>query len=378
MKAVAVRPTAALLALLALPLAAPADETKQKDSLAAAVLPFVEKNELAGAVMLVANRDKTLALEAVGYADVENRKPLKTDALFWIASQSKPMTAAAVMILVDDGKLALDDPVEKHLPEFKQLRYKGEKPKTTITIRHLLSHTSGLPFKSAQEKPTLDVLTLKDAVSSYAETPLNSEPGMKYEYSNAGINAAGRIIEVVSGMPYETFMDRRLFGPLGMKDTTFWPTEEQLRRLAKAYRPGKDKKGLEATTVGQLKYPLSDRKRQPMPAGGLFSTAEDVGRFCQMVLNEGKPRDGKRILSESSVRQMTKRQTPQALKVSYGLGWAVGGADFGHGGAYATNMTIEPKRGLVLVWMVQHAGFPGEGGKAQGAFRRAAEERFGK
>src|SRR5262249_21437018 len=144
-----------------------------------------------------------------------------------------------------------------------------------------------------------------------------------------------------------------------------------------SYKPGKDKKGLEATTVGQLKYPLSDRKRQPMPAGGLFSTAEDVGQFCQMVLNEGKTRDGKRILSESSVREMTKRQTPQALKVSYGLGWSVGGADFGHGGAYETNMTIEPKRGLVLVWMVQHAGFPGEGGKAQGAFRRAAEERFG-
>ncbi len=208
--------------------------------------PFVDKHTLAGAVTLVASKDKVLSLEAVGFADVEAGKPMRPDALFWIASQSKPITATALMMLVDEGKVKLDDPVEKYLPEFRNqwlAVYQDKdavllkRPKQPITVRDVLSHTSGLPFRSAMEEPTLDGLPLRDAVKSYAMTPLKFEPGTKYEYSNAGINTAGRIIEVVSGMPYEDFLDKRLFGPLGMKDTTFWPNEEQLGRLAKSYRP---------------------------------------------------------------------------------------------------------------------------------------------
>jgi CubicO group peptidase (beta-lactamase class C family) len=176
-------------------------------------------------------------------------------------------------------------------------------------------------------------------------------------------------------MPYEEFLDKRLFGPLGMKDTTFWPNEEQLTRLAKSYTPNKEKNDLNEITITQLRYPLSDRKRQPMPAGGLFSTAEDVAHFCQMVLNGGVYK-GKRLLSEEAVKQMTTKQTGDALKDPYGLGWSTG-ATFGHGGAHSTGMTIDPKRGLIMVWMVQHAGFPGDGGKSQGVFRKLAEEEFG-
>ena len=159
---------------------------------------------------------------------------MRTDALFWIASQSKPITASALMMLVDEGKVKLDDPVEKYLPEFRdqwltverdQEHMLLKKPKHPITVRNILSHTSGLPFASALEKPTLDGLPLRVAVGSYAMTPLLFEPDEKYQYSNAGINTAGRIIEVVSGMPYEDFLDKRLFEPLGMKDTTFWPNE---------------------------------------------------------------------------------------------------------------------------------------------------------
>jgi CubicO group peptidase (beta-lactamase class C family) len=234
-----------------------------------------------------------------------------------------------------------------------------------------------MPFASALEQPTLDLLPLRVAVRSYAMTPLQSEPGSKFRYSNAGINTAGRIIEVVSGMPYETFLDKRLFGPMGMKDTTFWPSEDQLRRLAKSYRPNKGRTDLVETPIGQLKYPLSDRSRQPMPAGGLFSTASDVARFCQMVLNGGVL-DGKRYLSKEAVALMTSKQTGDALKEGYGLGWGTGGGAFGHGGAHATNMTIDPKPGLILVWMVQHAGFPNDGGKSQEAFRKVALEQFGK
>jgi CubicO group peptidase (beta-lactamase class C family) len=291
-----------------------------------------------------------------------------------------------LMLLRDEGKLSIDDPVEKYLPEFRDIWVAAErdnehvllkKPKQPITVRQIMSHTSGMPFASAMEQPTLDHLPLRDAVRSYVLTPLQTEPGTKYAYSNAGINTGGRIIEVVSGMPYEEFLDKRLFGPLGMKDTTFWPSEEQLTRLAKSYKPTADKKDLAETTVGQLQYPLSDRKkRYPMPAGGLFSTAGDVARFCQMILNGGTL-DGKRYLSEEAVKQLTRKQTGN-LDAGYGIGWSTGGENFGHGGAFATNMNIDAKRGLITVWMVQHAGFPNDGGKSQGAFRQAADQEFGK
>jgi CubicO group peptidase (beta-lactamase class C family) len=375
----------AALVLAVLPVVPSAVSADEPAGVAAALQPFVDNHALAGAVTLVADKDKVLSLEAVGFADVAASKPIKTDALFWIASQSKPITATALMMLVDEGKVKLDDPVEKYLPEFKSQWLAVEqdkdhillkKPRHPITVREILSHTSGLPFTSAMEVPTLDRLPLRDAVRSYAMTSLQFEPGSKYQYSNAGINTAGRIIEVVSGGPYEEFLDKRLFGPLGLKDTTFWPNEEQVTRLAKSYRPNEDNTGLEETTIRQLKYPLSDGKRQPMPAGGLFSTASDVGRFCQMILNGGTL-DGKRYLSEAAVKEMTSKQTGDEVKDNYGLGWSAGGR-FGHGGAYSTNMSVDPKSGLILVFMVQHAGFPKDGNKSLGAFQKAAEEKFGK
>ena len=208
-------------------------------------------------------------------------------------------------------------------------------------------------------------------------TPLQTEPGTHYQYSNAGINTAARILEVVSGMPYEKFLDERLFKPLGMKDTTFWPTERQVRRLAKCYKPDAGKTNLVEVNISQLRYPLDDRERQPMPAGGLFSTAADIARFCQMVLNGGTL-DGKRYLSEAAVKQMTSRQTSEALKSSYGFGWAVHPDGCGHGGACATDMEIHREQGLILVWMVQHSGFPNDGRKAKDVFRKAALDQFGK
>jgi CubicO group peptidase (beta-lactamase class C family) len=342
--------------------------------------PFVDRHALAGAVTVVAAKDKVLSLEAVGYADVAAQTPMRTDSLFWIASMSKPITAAALMILVDEGKVNLDDPVEKYLPEFKGQMFIAEqdaehvllkKPAHPITVRNVLSHTSGMRFSSPLEQPTLDGLSLRDGVRSHALLPLQWEPDSKYQYSNAGINTAGRIIEVVAEKPYEAFLQERLFDPVGMPDTTFWPNEQQVQRLAKAYKPNADKTGLEETTIGQLTYPLTDRKRHPMPAGGLFSTAADITRFCQMVLNRGEFA-GRRILSEKAIQEMTSRQTAADIPQSYGLGWATGGSSFGHGGALATNMTIDPQRGLITVWMVQHAGFPADGGKSQAAFQEAA------
>ncbi len=351
-------------------------------SIASQLQPFVDNQTLAGAVTLVASADQVVSLEAVGYADIDNKKPMAPDSIFWIASQTKPITATALMILVDEGKVNVEDPVEKYLPEFKDQWLIVEqdeshkllkKPKHPITVRNILSHTSGLPFSSPMEQPTLDGLPLKEYVRSYAMLPLEYEPDTEYRYSNEGINTAGRIIEVVSGLSYETFLDERLFNPLGMTDTTFWPNESQVQRLAKAYKPNPDNTGLEETTISQLRYPLSDRTRGPMPGGGLFSTAADVCKFCQMVLKGGMW-GNTRILSERAVKQMTSRHTGPAIQESYGLGWSVGEGTFGHGGALSTNMTIDSGRDLVTIFLVQHAGYPGsDGDKVYPTFQKAAE-----
>ena len=347
--------------------------------------PFVDKHELAGAVALVVSKEKVLAVEAAGFADIEAAKVMTPDTLFWIASQSKPMTAVAVMMLVDEGEIALDDPVEKYLPEFRGQMVVAEKdgehlllkkPSHPITIREILSHMSGLPFKSAVEEPTLDALPLAKAVRSYAMTPLQTEPGTAYQYSNAGINTAARVLEVVTSMAYADFMQQRIFDPLGMKSTTFWPDEKQTTGLARSYRPDAAKTALEPFNITQLTYPLSDRtKRFAMPAGGLFSTAGDTALFCQMLLNGGEL-NGRRYLSNTAFDELKKRQTPDTVKNSYGLGFAVNPDSFGHGGAHATNMEVYPEKGLALIWMVQHGGFPGEGAKAQGVFKETALTKF--
>jgi CubicO group peptidase (beta-lactamase class C family) len=364
---------------------APANADYKPGRIAAELQPFVSQNTLAGAVALVATKDKVLSLEAVGWADIDGRKVMKTDNTFWIASMSKAMTAAGLMILVDEGKVKLDDPVEKYLPEFagQMLAEKGEdgryelkNPAQPITVRQILCHTSGMPFKSTIEQPVLDIYTLRQRTISYAVTPLQTEPGSAYQYSNAGTNTAGMIIEIVSGMKYEDFMKERLLEPLGMKDTTFWPDEDQVARLAKSYRPNSTKDGLEETTITQLTYPLTNSKRQCMPAGGYFSTAMDVSKFCRMLLNKGTL-NGKRVLSAAAVKEMTTVQSGEAKTkdqlADYGFGLKIttkeGGEDslsvgsYGHGGAYATQMWVDPVRELVVILMVQHGGFPFDAGK---------------
>jgi CubicO group peptidase (beta-lactamase class C family) len=354
--------------------------------LAGTIQPFVDKGWVAGAVMLVANREHVLSIEAVGFADLASRRPMRPNTLFWVASQTKSLTATALMMLVDEGKLRLDDPVEAYLPEFGGQWMCVErdadhmllrKPPHPITVRNILSHTSGLPHVLPQENPARDVLSLCEAVRGYAMTPLQFEPDTRYQYSNAGINTAGRIVEVVSGMEYEEFLKQRLLTPLGMKDTTFRPGKKQIARLAKSYKPNADGTALEETLISQLRYPLDERGRQAVPAGGLFSTANDIARFCQMILNDGVL-DGTRYLSETAVQQMTTRQTASAIAESYGLGWSVGEGWVGHGGAQNTHMAISRAHGLVLVYLTQHAGFLGDGGNGYALIKETAAKYFGR
>jgi CubicO group peptidase (beta-lactamase class C family) len=342
-------------------------------SMAAALRPFIERQEIAGAVVVLATKDRIIDREAVGYADLNGHRLMGVNDLFWIASMGKAMTAAGIMILVDEGKIGLDDPVVKYLPEFKNLvvadaqrAVEKKMPETAIgrsalvpvntpiTIRQILSHTSGLPFRSKAEPAALDLLPLDRSVLGYAAEPLVSQPGTAYLYSNEGINIAGRIVEVVSGMPLDVFMQRRLFEPLKMKDTTFWPNASQLGRLAKTYAGTSGT--LSEVPISQLTYPLDDRQhRFSFPAGGLFSTGDDVAHFCQMVLNDGVF-DGRRYLSSESIRLMTTKETGSAVAQEYGLGWNISGNIVEHAGAYNTDMEINLKSGLITVFMVQRDG----------------------
>ena len=352
----------------------------QPNRLATVLQPFVDSHSLAGAVTLVATRNKILDVTTVGFADVAARKPLRPDGVFWIASTTKPLTGAALMMLVEEGRVSLNDPVTKYLPAFAHPLVIARQSKRQlllrpapepIRLRHLLTHTSGLPFSSALETPTMDGHPLRTTVQSYAMLPLQSKPGTQYLYSNAGINSAARILEIVSGQSYEAFMAARLFEPLGMTETTFWPSAAQIRRLANAYRPDAAKTGLEKTTISQLRYPLNDRSRYPMPAGGLFSTARDLARFGQMILNHGTFA-GRRYLSKAAIAQMTRKQTGPKVSNAYGFGWGTGKGWCGHGGALSNNFVVDWRHGLVLVFMVQHAGFPGNGGQSYEAFKQAA------
>jgi CubicO group peptidase (beta-lactamase class C family) len=375
-----------LVALQSLVVARPAPQAPTTiASVGERLRPFIDNKEIAGAVAIVATPDKVLHLEAIGKADIDADTPMRPDSIFWIASMSKPVTATAVMMLQDEKKLFVDDLVEKHLPEFRQLKTEDGQP-ARVTIRHLLTHTSGMSEITPEE--ARGVSNLAGVIPLYVAKPVGFEPGSKWVYCQSSINTAARIVEVVSGMPFEEFLEQRLFAPLGMKDTTFYLSEEQLPRLATSYRRTDDGT-LEPIPIRFLdgKSPTS-RDRFPAGNGGLFSTAPDYARFCQMILNGGEL-DGRRYVSPESVKLMTSVQT-DGLKTGFtegngwGLGWCVvrepqgvteshSPGSFGHGGAYGTQAWIDPVKKRIQILMVQRANFPNsDASDVRRAFQAAA------
>jgi CubicO group peptidase (beta-lactamase class C family) len=341
---------------------------------------FVDDHQIAGAVTVAGTAKGIARLEAIGQRRLDTGDAMPKDALFRIASMTKPITAVGILILADEGKLSVDDPVEKHLPEFRgQMLVAERKPdqltlkKTPrpITLRDLLTHTSGVPgYPSGLDRYGKRYRTLAESTLALSQRPLEFAPGSRWSYSNTGINTLGSIIEVVSGMDYETFLAERVFKPLRMKDTTFRPSKEQLSRLAGMYGISKDGK---LTPVPDAPISRPAERRHPSPAGGLYSTGADQAQFYRMMLNGGTL-DGERILSEKSVKAMTRVQTGE-LKcgftpgMSHGLGFAVvrepqgvtamlSPGSFGHGGAFGTQSWADPKRGLFVILLIQRTGLP--------------------
>ncbi len=364
---------------------------------------YVEKGTIAGAVTLVARHGVVAGLEAVGYQDLESRKPMRTDTIFQIMSMTKPVTAVALMILVEEGKVVISDPVEKYLPEFRGLwlnqsgatdkERKQVRPLRRITLRDLLTHTSGMasdPPPGADAVLSRMHLSLAEAVALYSQQPLDFEPGTRWQYSNPGMATLGRIVEVVSGLSYEKFLEERIFQPLGMKDSFIFPPADKTSRMAMVYdlEEGSLKRAGKNTLAGD---PATFRKgaRYSGPEYGVCTTAGDLFSFYQMMLNGGTY-NGKRLLSRAGVEVMTTLQTGtidpagHSPGKGYGLAWTVvkdplgilqyqSLGTFGHGGAFGTEGWIDARKDLVGVFMIQRdSGGDGEEANAFKALAAAA------
>lgn len=388
--------TASLLLLTAtlLPAAPPIGEASKAGldpgrlaQISARMKEYVDRGELAGVVTLVSRHGVTGALDAHGWADAANRKPMKTDSIFQIMSMTKPVCGTAIMMLVEEGRLALTDPVEKHLPEFRGQKMVLSRDKDTvilgkpsrpITVRDLMTHTSGLPGApppGISELYTKMHLTLAEAVHFYSQQPLDFEPGTEWRYSNAGIATLGRLVEVASGMPFEKFLETRLFQPLGMKDSFIFPPADKLDRIVIVHQ-AKDGKLVDSppTILGGDSRLHRKGAKYSAPEFGLHSTAQDLAAFYNMM-RAGGVHQGKRLLSSASVKVATSLHTADIRAghlpgTGFGLTWEVTRVpmgtlglmsigSFGHGGAFGTHGWIDPEKDLAGVFLIQHTGYSG-------------------
>ncbi len=378
-----------------LPAASPASvglSQARLERIGEAVQRSIDEKQIAGAVTLVARRGRVAWLRAQGSLDRESGKPMQTDAIFRICSMTKPITSAAVMMLYEEGKFLLNDPISKYIPEFKNPKVLAKSPSgpsytiladREITIRHLLTHTAGLTYHwhpdlgpLYREKNVAHGIlqydgTIGDSVRNLARLPLLFAPGEKYEYSLA-IDVLGYLVEVVSGMSLDDFLRKRIFEPLVMKDTYFYIPEEKLGRLATAYTwyEGKglsrfpDEPIVEGPMVYSADYPYSGPKKLYAGGAGLCSTASDYLNFCQMMLDKGKSGNS-RLLSRKSIELMTHDQLGKvAPDFAFGLGFGVDGekgplkelssiGQVSWGGFFYTEFFIDPKEELIGIFMAQ-------------------------
>jgi len=352
----------------------------------------IDDKRIAGAVTLVVRRGHVAWFKAQGMADREAGKAMRTDSMFRICSMTKPITSLAVMMLYEEGHFLLGDPISKYLPEFKNPKVlvkpvSGDPysiPATReITIRDLLRHTSGLTYDSNADLGRLyknanvgtGLLpydgTIEDNVKRLAGVPLLFNPGDRWEYS-LGVDVLGRLVEVVSGKPLDEFFRTRIFEPLGMKDTYFYPPDDKLERLAAAYTyyAGKglnrfpDAPIVEGTSSYSADYPYHAPKKLFSGGAGLVSTAADYARFCQMMLDGGKW-GNTRLVSRKSVELMSQDQLGRiSADRGFGLGFGVEGVktplselgspgEYNWGGFFYTAFSIDPKEQMIVIFMGQ-------------------------
>jgi CubicO group peptidase (beta-lactamase class C family) len=371
------------------------------------VTRHIEAKDVSGAVTLVARRGKIVHFDAQGLADIDSKKPMAKDTIFRLASMSKPITAVAVMMMIEEGKVRLTDRVSQFIPEFKTMKVavaKGTTDKPVqmpgfgrggpppaapeydlvpaareITVKDLLTHTSGLMSggvsgaEQAKVAPRSPNDTLANYIPKLAQTPLDFQPGTLWRYSGLyGFDVLARIVEIASGLPYDQFLQQRLFTPLGMKDTGFAPLPERMARVATVYQRTPEGQLRPAPNANQL---ISGTYFSA--SGGLMSTAEDYLQFAQMLVNGGAL-NGKRYLSPKTVELMTANHTGDMVNGQFGrpargMGFALGvqvwldpvAADrrvsagaYGWEGAYGTLQVMDPTERMVEIIMMQGANGP--------------------
>ena len=326
----------------------------------------VDERKIAGAVAAVGQHGKVTYLQAVGEQDVEMRVPMTERTLFRIYSMTKPVTAAAVMMLYEAGRFSLTDPVAKYLPEFNGVKVVssdgvGRPPVRAITVQDLLLHTSGLSHRTSElyrrEGVRVRTDTLPQFVRKITRAPLMEDPGTRFRYSE-GTTVLGRLVEIWSGQTFDAFLQERIFKPLGMADTSFWVAPAQRARLAAVYQRAGDR--LMPFEI-EPESPFTERPMLLEGAVGLVSTVPDFLRFSQMLLNRGEL-NGRRILAPKTVALMTTNSlSDDILKARGGTrGWGLGNVDiamdtgeYGWDGTAGTIFTVDPRRELITVLMWQ-------------------------
>ena len=360
---------------------------------------YIDKGAFPGVAAIVVRNGKIVYYKAFGKSDLETNKPMTKDAIFRIASMTKAVTSLAVMMLHEEGKIMLDDPISKYIPEFakpvvldkfndKDSTYTTVPAKREITIRHLLTHMSGLNYNVIASDPHMRILYTKagipdafttenlkigDVVRKLAKLPLNHQPGEKWTYG-LSIDVLGYLVEVVSGKPLDQFFQTQIFEPLGMKDTYFYLPDTKKDRLVALYSEDKNKKLIKTATLKSLPtdpdFPVVGAKSYFSGGGGLSSTAYDYAIFLQMLLNNGVY-NGKRLLSRKGVELFTNANQTGTLFPSpngyFSLGFEVinekghsqdlnSVGTFSWGGAFSTHYFADPKEKICVVLMKQMWG----------------------
>ena len=336
---------------------------------------LVDEGRLAGVTTLVARHGKVVTLDAYGYKDVTAKTPMANDTIFRIASMTKPIVGVAMMLLWEEGKWRLDDPVHKFVPQFRELQVKtatGLEPQAhPMTMRELMSHTAGFDVDRGYAEAGLSETDLQGMIDKLAKLPLAAQPGSDWRYGPS-VNIQGYIVEQLSGQTLDQFLATRIFAPLKMKDTGFWVTPDRLDRVTRVHTYGPDKKVIPAPSA-------SDPSRKPRflsGSGGLLSTTEDYWRFAQMLLNRGEL-EGARILKPATIELMRTNVLnpgvqvdlygPKENGIGFGLDFAIvmdpaaantprGKDTFYWGGAFGTWFWIDPTNDIVVVGMIQNVG----------------------
>lgn len=339
--------------------------------------PYVDSGQLSGAISIF-YKDGVQETCCIGYADVEAKRPIRLDNVFMQCSQTKGFCGVTIAKLVEDGKISLDDPVSKYLPEFKELWVQVsekdgvrmmKKAKNELTVRMVLNHTGGFPFEASVKRNDVrgggwsGGAPIRQVAAVAAGSPIMFEPGTRDLYSNTGIDIGAAVVEAVTGMKWEQYLKQEVLDPLGMKSTWFWPTDKQLKKKIELYS---FKENAPAKWVEEMPWqqrPYNDSHVFASAGAGLWTTAADQLKFYKMLMNLGEGENGVRILKQETVKSILARSTRPPHMSGYSLGLTAPVEDtedswFGHGGAWGTNCLVNWHKKQLKLWVIQSAGGP--------------------